>query len=188
MGIFIQRKKDRLSRKDKSFKGNWDRGILNLCNKINSISGYYTTSSCSGRALFLRESERKEKSLFLRTYHEELSFRQIKKDLLELVKTQKGIVKFKQESPILHVGCKNLEFAQNLLNKAKMAGWKRSGIISSDGKFFVELCSTEKLEFPVIKDGSLLMGDKFWIVVVKEANKRLERYREKIKKLEGSLY
>jgi tRNA wybutosine-synthesizing protein 3 len=187
MAIFVKRKKDRLLRRDKSFRGSWDNGIINLCSKINSSDGYYTTSSCSGRALFLRESEKKEKNLFLRVYHDELSFNQIKKDVLEIVKefrNEKEIVKFKQESPILHVGCRNLELAQNLLNKAKTAGWKKSGIISSEGKFFVELCSTEKLEFPVIKDGNLLVGDKFWMVVVKEANKRLEKYQEKIKKLE----
>ena len=186
MGVFIRRKQDRLLRKDKSFKGNWDKGIINLCKKINSSDGYYTTSSCSGRALFLRESDKKEKSLFLKVYHDNLSFENIKKDFVSLSR-EEGIVKFKQESPILHVGCKDLELAQKLLNKAKLSGWKHSGIISSDGKFFVELCSTEKLEFPVIKDGNLLVGDKFWIVVVKEANKRLEKYQEKIRRLEESL-
>jgi tRNA wybutosine-synthesizing protein 3 len=187
MVVFIKRKEDRLLRRDKSFRGKWDEGILNLCKKINSSEGYYTTSSCSGRALFLRESDKKEKNLFLKVYHNEVSFEKIKKDVLEIVKSEEGIVKFKQEAPILHVGCKNLELAQSLLHKAKMAGWKRSGIISSDGKFFVELCSTEKLEFPVINEGNLLVGDKFWMVVVREINRRLNKYREKIRKLEESL-
>jgi tRNA wybutosine-synthesizing protein 3 len=187
MEKFTQRKNQRLSRKDKSSKGRWDVRIANLCNKINSCEGYYTTSSCSGRALFLRESDKKEKNLFLKVYHDKLSFIQIKKDFLEILKKERGSIKFKQEPPIIHVGCKNLELAQNLLHKAKMSGWKHSGIISSNEKFFVELCSTEKLEFPVIKEKTLLIGDKFWIVVVKEANRRLEKYQAKIKKLEENL-
>ena len=56
--------------------------------------------------------------------------------------------KFKSEPPILHVSCKTVEGAEDILNKARESGWKRSGIISLGKNIIVELISTEKLEFP----------------------------------------
>jgi len=41
--IFLQRKKEVLSKKDKSSKGSWDEKIKTLCDKINKKNDYYTT-------------------------------------------------------------------------------------------------------------------------------------------------
>lgn len=64
MDQFIQRKKDVLSKKDKSSIGKWDYKIISLCEKINGNGNYYTTSSCSGRVIILKE-ERKKVQVFL---------------------------------------------------------------------------------------------------------------------------
>ena len=50
---FLQRKKDILSKKDKSHIGKWDEKIVGLCEKINKSDKYYTTSSCSGRVIMI---------------------------------------------------------------------------------------------------------------------------------------
>ena len=47
MNHFQKRKQDVLSKIDKSFIGKWDEKIVLLCDKINSLENYYTTSSCS---------------------------------------------------------------------------------------------------------------------------------------------
>jgi len=54
-GSFQQRKKDVLRKNDKSGIGSWDEKILELCEKINSLDNYYTTSSCSGMLKEIRE-------------------------------------------------------------------------------------------------------------------------------------
>ena len=61
---FLQRKKDILSKEDKSSKGDWDKRIIELCDKINSSEKYYTTSSCSGRVIVMLDQEEKGPGLF----------------------------------------------------------------------------------------------------------------------------
>lgn len=179
---FQQRKKDVLSKKDKSHKGKWDKYISKLCEKINVLDNYYTTSSCSGRVVLMIDQEKKEGGLLINIYHDLISFEQLKKDLdLALMKNKK--VKFKMESCALHVACQNLKDAQNLYDKAKLAGWKKSGIIASNNRFVVELTNTDKLEFPIIQDKKILVDDKFLEIVVAEANRKLKRGWERIEKL-----
>ena len=100
---------------------------------------------------------------------------------------QDGLIKFKQEPCILHVSCRTLKDAQNLLNKAKLAGWKRSGIISSEKRFIVELNGTEKLEFPLMLKGKILVNEIFLKIVLEKANENLKKSWEKIQKFEKSL-
>lgn len=97
------------------------------------------------------------------------------------------LIKFKQEPPILHIACEDLESAQKLHDKAKLAGWKRSGIIASGKRFILELNSTEKLEFPIVKEGKILVGDEFLKIVVAQANENLKKGWDKISKLKRSI-
>ena len=78
---FDKRKKDVLSKLDKSHKNEWDEKIKKLCDKINAEKRYYTTSSCSGRAILMIEQDRKDKNLFISVYHDKISLKQLKKDL-----------------------------------------------------------------------------------------------------------
>ncbi len=188
---FFKRKQDVLSKIDKSFKGVWDKRILRLCIKINSSNNYYTTSSCSGRVVLMLDKDKKQKGLFIRIYHDKISFEQLKEDLSEVLESPPThpkdlIIKFKMEPCILHVACKNLEDAQVLYNKAKLVGWKKSGIIATKNNVMLELNSTERLEFPIIYRRQILVNDKFLELLVKEANKKLEKSWEKIERLENS--
>lgn len=96
-------------------------------------------------------------------------------------------IKFKQEPCIVHVACRNLEDAFLILNKAQKVGWKRSGIISEGNVFSVELLSTEKLEFPIIVNGKLIVDDNFLKIVVEKSNENLKKCWEKIRKLEKEI-
>ncbi len=186
MNKFDKRKKDILSKLDKSNKNEWDKKISSLCNKINAFDEYYTTSSCSGRIVLMISQDKKEKKLFIFVYHNKISLKKLKEGLNFALKTGKKI-KFKFEPCILHVACRTIEDAQRLYYKAKSAGWKKSGIIGMKNGFIVELNGTEKLEFPVIQNKKILVSDEFLKVVVEESNKKFEKSWNRIKKLENQL-
>jgi tRNA wybutosine-synthesizing protein 3 len=183
MDKFTQRKNSVLSKLDKSSKGGWDKRILDLCMKINSSVDYYTTSSCSGRVVLMLDEEKKQGGLFIKIYHDEIYFGQLKKDLV-LSSYENKKIKFKMEPCILHVACRDLKCAQKLFDKAKLVGWKKSGIISTKGHIVLELNSTERLEFPIIYRREILVDDKFLKVIANESNKKLKKSWEKIKELE----
>ena len=185
MDSFQQRKKDVLKKLDKSSKGSWDERILGLCEKINSFNNYYTTSSCSGRILILKDDVKKGPGLYKFVSHDLVKFDEFWEFILK--KKSKLNLKFKQEPFILHIACKDLESAKILLEKSLRVGIKRSGIISLGKNIIVELNSTKKLEFPLIKDGTLLVRRDFLKIVLDEANDNFKKEWFKIKELEGFL-
>ena len=86
--IFAKRKQAILAKQDKSSKGKWDEKIAGLCDKINKLDNYYTTSSCAGRVVLMINQDKKQKGLFLKVYHGLISFNQLKKDLEGIIKNQ----------------------------------------------------------------------------------------------------
>ncbi len=182
--LFKVGKEKQLTRKDKSNIGEWDVKIAELCNKINSQTNYYTTSSCSGRIVLLKSSEEKQPNAFLYRTHKKISFLSIKKALEKI--DYDGLVEFQMTSCILHVACMNLESAQELVDKAKLAGWKRSGIMGGK-RFMVELHSTESMSFPIMNNKVVLVDDNFLKLIVEIANNKLARVWKKIEKLKGRI-
>ncbi len=183
---FVQRKTAVLSKLDKSSAGKWDKKIKPLCDKINSLKDFYTTSSCSGRIIFMIDQEKKENDLFLKVWHDKISFNGLKKALNGLVKIKK-LIKFKLEPPIIHIACRDLKNASKMLEKAKAIGFKRSSVLTCDRNVVLELNSSDKLEFPIIKDGKVLINDEFLKLIVKMSNEKLEKGWKKIKKLEKEI-
>jgi len=181
MDTFLKRKKDILSKLDKSSKGGWDKKIAKLCEEINKLENYYTTSSCAGRVVILIDEKRKVNDLFLKVYHGLVGFKKLKNDLNKVNFSE--FVKFKQEPPILHVVCRDLEYAQKLVDKARLAGWKRSGIITTGKRCVVELMSTEKLEFLIMNNNRFLVNNEFLELIVKRSNENLKDGWEKIERL-----
>jgi tRNA wybutosine-synthesizing protein 3 len=181
MDRFLKRKQDVLGKLDKSSIGSWDKKILNLCDKMNELDDYYTTSSCAGRIVLIKDSERKGPGLFLWVSHDKITHKVL---LGALDKIQySGLVRFKQEPCILHVACRDLKSAEEMLRFAHLSGWKRSGIISSGKKFVVEMMGTDKLEFFVMDKGRVLVNDSYLMLVVKKSNENLDKSWEKINKL-----
>jgi tRNA wybutosine-synthesizing protein 3 len=210
---FDQRKNDVLKKIDKSSKQSWDKKIVSLCNKINKSENYYTTSSCSGRVVLMIDQDKKADGLFLKIYHDKINFKNLKKDLenlqdkcfsprrcetsrmCETPNTLKGTrhfskkmftesIKFKLEPPIIHVICKKLESASELVEFANHVGFRRSGINAISKNILVELNSTERLEFPIIRDGKILVDDEFLKIICDKSNFLLEKVWKKLDKLE----
>ncbi|MCW8965899.1 MAG: tRNA wybutosine-synthesizing 3 family protein [Candidatus Pacearchaeota archaeon] len=178
---FNQRKKDILEKADKSSIGSWDEKIISLCEKINGSDNYYTTSSCAGRIVLMKDEEKKGEGLFLGVWHDKVNFEELKKELENIL--DKGDVKFKTEPPIIHIACRDLKSASKLLEEAKHIGFKRSGVNAISKNIILELCSTEKLEFPIIQSNKILVDDEFLEVVIQKSNFLLNRGWVKIEKL-----
>lgn len=183
---FSQRKSAVLSKLDKSSAGKWDERILSLCEKINSLEDFYTTSSCSGRIVLMLDKEKKSPNLFLKVWHNKVYFDDFK-EVLNGLFNKKEIIKFKLEPPILHVACRDLKKATEILEKAKSIGFKRSGINALGKNIILELNSTERLEFPIFKNGKLLVDDAFLKLIVKQANQKLKKGWMKIEKLKKNI-
>ncbi|MBR9690434.1 hypothetical protein GOV08_01995 [Candidatus Woesearchaeota archaeon] len=173
-----------LYKPDNSKKGNVDLQIKELIDKINSKNNYYTTSSCAGRIVLIMipKSGRKDHAKWLFTTHDKVS----PKDL-PLDDFPQDTVWFRQEGAVLHVCCKTVSAAQILVNKAKTAGFKRSGIMATKKRVMIEISSTESIDAPISKDGRLLVDKNYINILVNEANKKLKRNGEKAKKFLESL-
>lgn len=176
---FTQRKEDILLKNDKSTKGALDIRIEKLCGALNETIDYYTTSSCSGKSVLIEEKTGKDGTYYLWTSHEIITVDKLKKALLEI---KEGLVKFKADAPILHVVCRTLGFSQFLVDNAKRAGFKRSGIMTTSDKYVVEIGSAEKIECHLIKDGKILVSDEFLEELVRQSNIRRENGWKKIEK------
>ncbi len=183
MNQFDQRKKDILSKEDKSSKGDWDKRIISLCDKLNSMDNYYSTSSCSGRIIVMKDEEKKGPGLFEFVSHDLVDFDKFSEDIIGF----KGNLKFKQDSVILHVACRELSDAKKLLDKGLKSGFKKSGIISLGKNIIVELNLSDKLEFPLIENGKLLVEKEFLKKVIDKANDNLEKGWKKIGELEKTI-
>lgn len=180
MDTFTQRKESILLKGDKSTKGSWDEKIEKLCGMLNEHIDYYTTSSCSGKSVLIEEKTGKDGSYYLWTSHDLITLEELKRALLEV---KEGLVKFKAESPILHVACRTLGFSQLLVDNAKRAGFKRTGIMTTTDKYMVEVGSAEKLECPIVKNGKILVDDEFLEELVNQTNLRRKSGWKKINQL-----
>ena len=178
---FEKEKKGCLSKIDKSKKGSIDNKIKKLVDYINSLPNYYTTSSCSGRILLIirPKSGKKCDVNFLLASHDKVSFKEIK---LCLENIPEQDLWFRQESMILHVACRTIEYAQKILDLSTLAGFKHSGIITTRKKIVVEIIGSEQFDTIIAKHGKLFISDEYLRLLINEANSKLEINSRKIKK------
>ena len=175
---FDNQKKTVLSKLDKSKKGSFDEDILFLINKINNSKKCYTTSSCSGRVVIIeKRSLKKNEAEWLLTSHKKVTFSKVKKVLASL---PKGDIYFKFEPFIMHIAAKTIEDGQEIVNKAREIGFRRSGIQSTKTRVIVEIASTEVVDKIIAKKGKLLITEEYLKELIKEANSKMERNKSKI--------
>lgn len=179
-------KKNALFKADKSKKGSIDDNILDLVNKINNNNDFYTTSSCSGRIVLIEipVSMKKQEAEWLFITHDYVVE---KTEILNLLNKHEELseVWFRFEPVIIHVGCRSIEKAQDLINFARSIGLKKSGIQSTKEKIIVELSCGDLIDTILVKDKERLVADDYIDVLITQANKKLNRTHEKIKKLES---
>lgn len=172
-------KRNTLGKIDKSQKGSIDKDIQKLVDLLNSKDEYYTTSSCSGRIVLIElpESGRKDEAKWLLVKHGPVTADEIK----EAMKSEKDVW-LKEEGMILHVCCRDIEAAEKLVNITKNSGFKRTGMITVNKRYIVEIVSTENISTILAKRGKILAGDEYISELVFECNKKLEQNKKKIDK------
>ncbi|MBU0456799.1 MAG: tRNA wybutosine-synthesizing 3 family protein [Nanoarchaeota archaeon] len=173
---FQNDKKTFLAKLDKSKKGEIDEKIVSLLELINNKDDYYTTSSCSGRVYLHKGRGRKNETEWLKLSHNLIDEYFFKLDVTKLDDYKLDESRFiwlRLEPFILHVACKSLEAANELLEKAKKI-YKKSCLLSVSNKIIVEIRGSEFIEMPFYEDGKLLFsGDIKWLREL--VNSKLEK-------------
>jgi len=168
--------------------GYFDVDILDLVKKINEYQDMYTTSSCSGRIILIRSSQpwKKDESSILGKWHNGVEIR----ELLELLKRygKSSNIWLILQSPIVHVVCRNVELAVRLIRLARSCGFRYSSIISHSSYGYVaEIMSSERLDIPVVLNGSRIINDEKLEEVVNYLNERLRNSKKRIERLRSTL-
>ena len=183
---FNNSKKMALTKNDKSSILKWDKNIASLCEKINSFEDYYTTSSCGGRIVLIKEDEKKLPGLFLFRSHEKVTFDELKSEIKSIIENDdnsRDLIYFKQEPCLVVISCKNEKCQEEMFSLFRNNGWKKSGILTLGKKRIIELMSTETISMPIINNGKVLVDDDFLRILIEEANRKLELSLKKIEKL-----
>lgn len=106
--------------------------------------------------------------------------RQELSDAMKRATTGKGLVYFRHEPFILHVQCKSIASATMLMEVARAAGYRESGI--SIGKKHVIVgvrTSSLRMDSPVAEDGKQLVPEDYLDVLVRLANDKFGKNQDK---------
>ena len=159
---FQREKQEFLNKPDKSRKGSIDEKIRDLLDIINSIEYFYTTSSCSGRAMVYIPGKRKQETVWVFTSHEEIN---------NSISKYQGVNHwFKTEGPIIHLVAIDLEKAREIIELFRLNGWKKTGIISLKHKIVVEASTSLLINQPFNE-----LSSEYIELLVNEANKKLRK-------------
>ncbi|MBI5002031.1 hypothetical protein HZC31_01450 [Candidatus Woesearchaeota archaeon] len=175
--------------RDKSKKGFIDAEIKELVTVINKHPSYYTTSSCSGRILLysISPDRKKNETEWILVSHQEVLLSEISEKLKSVNSISSDIVFFRFEPLILHIVCKDLDAAQQLLLLCNTAGLKHSGAISLGERIVVEIVGNDRLDAPVAKAGTLLITSEGISHFVADANEKMKRNVERIERLRNEM-
>jgi tRNA wybutosine-synthesizing protein 3 len=171
--------------KDK-YENKVDEGIISTLDIINKSKNYYTSSSCFGRIVLLEIPVigDKKNAKFLGKWHRNIISDEI---LFAAQKAKKGQLWLLAQSPIIHITSKNKNAADKILKIAIACGFKNSGLKSIDRNIVIEVCSTERLDAPVGKDGKLYCNMEYLNLLVEIANDVIEKSSFKLHKLEDQM-
>ncbi len=167
--------------------GEVDKDIISLLDKINSLSEYYTTSSCSGRIAIMEIPDIGDKkgSSFLGKWHSEIDYEDVKK---AIKKYNNGFLYFFVQSSIYHVVAQNPDAADRLIQIAKNCGFKYSSIrVIKDQGILVEILGTEHMQIPMGLDGKVKICEEDILFFTDIANIILKRIKSKNRCLEEKI-
>ena len=184
---FLEAKERALKMLDKAkSKKIVDTGIEQILDLINKSNEFYTSSSCSGRIVLIELPKIGDKkgAIFLGKWHKLINQNEI---VLAAKKGKNGMLWLLAQSPILHISAETKNAADKLLKIAISCGFKNSGLKSIIGKIIVEICSTERLDAPIGKDGSLFCDKEYLKFLVDISNEIIERSSYKLQRFKLEL-
>jgi tRNA wybutosine-synthesizing protein 3 len=136
--------------------GYLDPGIEDLLEAFFKKEGLYTTSSCIGRITILhgiQPWDRNSTSIIFKK-HGKITVETI---LEYLEDASYENLWLRVTGPILHVICKNEEWAQWIIDLARKSGFKHSCIFSLKDEIVVEIMSSIQITIPLKADNTLLV-------------------------------
>ncbi len=165
--------------------GYLDPGIASILERLNSLPGLATTSSCIGRVALVEGRVhwgRDEDSRILYKTHGEVTVEEI----VRVLSRGTPDVWLKATGPIMHVRARSLGCALHLLSLARESGFKHSGIIahSSEGGSVVELLSAAQMAVPLVVGGSPVFSSTRQLALIAEkANMTVREGRARLARL-----
>jgi tRNA wybutosine-synthesizing protein 3 len=156
-----------------------DEGVLPVLEQINRMQGFYTSSSCAGRIVLLEIPQIGDKraARFLGVWHRTIEQKELQS---AATKATTGFLWLLAQAPILHIGVETLPLADRMLKIAISCGFKNSAIKSIGKKIIIEICSTERLDAPIGRDGCLFCQEKYLSLLVEISNEVIKRSQGKI--------
>lgn len=185
---WARRKKHFLKRLERECReGRVDGDIVPLLRVLNSLSDYYTTSSCSGRIQIVsaRLPGDKWHMITLAKWHRPVSV----DEFLSVIRgTDHPDLWFSVQPPILHVICRTPKAALILLRLARNSGFKRAGVQGAKKqRYAVEIVGTERIEAPLRLNGIWMIREEALPMLVEVANKVLLRGKARLDRLRRAL-
>ena len=158
-----------------------DEGVFQVLELINKMEGFYTSSSCAGRIVLLEIPQIGDKrgARFLGIWHRSI---EVKEVMIAITKAKKGFLWLLAQAPIFHIGAQTLDLANMMVKTAVSCGFKNSAVKSTEKKINIEICSTERLDAPIGKDGCLFCDEDYLSLLGEVSNEVIERSQKKLNK------
>ena len=102
-------------------------------------------------------------------------------------KAKTGLLWLIAQSPIIHIGVDTLDASKSMLQLAVSCGFKNSSIKSVGRKIIIEICSTERLDSPIGKNGKLFYDKENIDILVDISNEIIDRSNLKLNRFEIKL-
>lgn len=187
-------KKEFLDAKEKALKSlekactekKADKEILPILSLINDSEECYTSSSCAGRIVLLEIPSigDKKRARFLGKWHRTIEPIEVE---TAAAKSENGLLWLIAQSPIIHIVTDTSKIADKIIKTAIASGFKNSGMKSIRKKIVVEVCSTERLDAPIGRDGVLFCKDRYLQLLIEISNEVIDKSMEKILRFEAKL-
>lgn len=153
MDFEIRKKRELLKYEENKAGGFVDPEVYELNDLINSLSSFYTTSSCAGRCIVI--SKKSARSKYRTTFHFKTHNPEEIPHITLLDYQFKDELWLMVEAANFHIKCKNLESAKILHQSALEAKLGYSKFQSVDNYPIVEIQGTTRLAIPVGIDGEI---------------------------------
>ena len=167
--------------------GYLDPGIEEVLEEFYRRPGAYTTSSCSGRITLVDAPwpwSRRDSEVVFRS-HDPVSVDEVLRILGQPVLHTLWLV---AAGPIIHVEAIDVEEAFRILDAARRAGFKHSGILSSSEKgVLVELRTGIRIVAPLKTRDRILVPASSLPILIGLANKAVAEGRGRLQRLRAEL-
>jgi tRNA wybutosine-synthesizing protein 3 len=126
----------------------------------------------------------KQKAKFLGRWHRTIEPHEL---ISAAKRSDSGMIWLLAQSPIVHIAAKTNIAADKMVKIANASGFKNSRLKSVGKKPVVEVCSTERLDAPIGRDGILFCNAEHLKLLTEIANEIIAKSTIKLHRFEQNL-